>query len=157
MIAVLVGGPLDGKRLVVAGQTDIVFPGIKEPFKATFVGESDPLPTLEFVAHYYRVHAFHWQDHVEQGMFAYAGLSLPQVVERLLAGDAPAKWVTTWANLDDDKRYLVACLNQYGDGPVKLGNPIELCKGWEVRRLRQGCYAALAVPELDPPPVGSKT
>lgn len=55
------------------------------------------------------------------------------------------KWITDWDEIDDNKVYLLFTLN----GPrndVRLGQPIQFTKGWEVKRRLMGYYAAIVLP-----------
>ena len=58
-------------------------------------------------------------------------------------------WVCEWSGIEDNKRYVVCAINR-GDRGWYLSNP-ELRDGWQVKRLREQCYAAIPCPEFNGP------
>ena len=65
-------------------------------------------------------------------------------------------WITDWRLLGEHATYIVCPINRRDDGTYYLGQP-KMMYGWEVRRLRELCYAALECPEYwhpGPAPAG---
>jgi hypothetical protein len=58
-----------------------------------------------------------------------------------------AAWIFDWSKLDDDAMYIVCPINVAHEH-YYLGQPLGRMRGWEVKRLRPKCYAALLIPEL---------
>jgi hypothetical protein len=54
-------------------------------------------------------------------------------------------WITDWALVNDANRYVVFPINQER-GRLYVGQPVGNQAGWQVKRLRPGCYAALPLP-----------
>ncbi len=57
------------------------------------------------------------------------------------------EWITSWDEVADDGKYIVCCIGQRDDKTMYLYKP-EMNVGWQVKRLMQGCYAALPMPEF---------
>lgn len=54
-------------------------------------------------------------------------------------------YITDWKEVTDDEQYVVFPINARGDKSLYLGQP-SVMKGWQVKRLRERCYAALPMP-----------
>ena len=61
-----------------------------------------------------------------------------------------ATWITDWSDIGDDTAYLVQPVNARPGGTLYLGAPPQVIRGWQVKRLTRGCYAALEVPDPEP-------
>lgn len=55
-------------------------------------------------------------------------------------------WITDWSKIEDDKEYIICAINSNKEGRVWLAQPAAREPGWQVKRYREGCYAALEVP-----------
>ena len=64
-------------------------------------------------------------------------------------------WIVDWSLIDDQKTYIVAPICSYGNGEFYLAGDLHQGKGWQVKRLRGKCYAALEMPAFDPATVKS--
>jgi hypothetical protein len=61
------------------------------------------------------------------------------------------KWITKWAEVEDDTRYLCCAVHNKTDGSLGLSHPIQFQQGWQVKRLMEGCYAVIDLPPFAPP------
>jgi len=59
------------------------------------------------------------------------------------------RWITHWEEICKDDSYIVCPVNAGTEGHLYLGQPIGILKGWEVVRLMERCYVALACPPPD--------
>lgn len=57
------------------------------------------------------------------------------------------KYITDWKEIDRDKEYVVFPINGK-EGAWCLGCPVGKGPGWRVISYREGCYAALEMPEF---------
>ncbi len=60
-------------------------------------------------------------------------------------------YIVDWTGIvENNGYYIVFPINGHLDGHLYLGSRPEVMLGWQVKRLRQGCYAALPKPTFDP-------
>ncbi len=62
----------------------------------------------------------------------------------------PATWVIDWSDIGEDTCYLVRPVHARPDGALYLGSPPQVIFGWQVKRLMEGCYAAMEIPDPEP-------
>ncbi len=65
-------------------------------------------------------------------------------------------WIVDWSDITDRRQYAVAPINARDNGELYLGGRLEMMIGWQVKRLRERCYAALEMPQFDPAIVKEK-
>lgn len=59
------------------------------------------------------------------------------------------KWIVRWCEIVDASRYVVCPVNARSDKSLYLSSPVGFYEGWRVKRLLEGCYAALECPPFD--------